>query len=501
MTLVEAILKPFLGRKQPQKTDEKIPEEKEISKIYDALDPDVIATGFFDNSGFTLNQPDKYSALKKQAEIINTYRNIASGAEVDEAISIIVNEATFNPETQFDSVYLDFDQNTKIPQNLQEKITEEFDDILNKLELDKNFYHLFYTYYVDGQLNLYLGYPDKNKENGFNSISLIDPINLYYDNTSSQWKYLEVDKNASYGNKATENLIFDKEEIVHINSGLFSGKLILSNLHKAIRPANLLKTSEDMLIPMRFSRSMSRRVFNVDVANLPENKVKQLMETYKNTYKYSNFFNVEEGTISKQIHTNSLVEDYWFPNRGGAKGTTVDTIDETGNLGEITDIQYFKQKLYKALKVPTSRISDSEATPEFDFSATSISQDELKFFSFISRIRAQFAELFYELMRRQLIYKGILKEEEWFTAKRDLTVVFRNQNIFYEKLEQEKITSRTNIFNTIKEDIGKIYSWEFALKKVLKMTDEEIRTQQEAIKKEKTDPIWKDFFQKEEEGY
>jgi len=506
MTLTEAIAKPFLSRKKEDENNDLSsipPEEKEKLSVYDSSDPDVIATGFFDNTAsLNMGMFDKPTVLKKQADYIRTYRTIANYPEVDEAITEIVNEAIFNPDTQYDSVAINFTQDSEIPQGIQDKISEEFRSILSKLNLDKNFYNFFYNYYVDGQIVFHVSYKEKNKDIGFATIKTLDPINLYYDMSSHKWKYEDTFEGPLYSRRqdnSKANLTFDKEEIIRIDSGIFSDKIILSNLHKAIRPANLLKTMEDMLIPMRFARSMSRRVFNVDVANLPENKVKQVMDTYKTTYKYSNFFNIDAGTISKQSHINSLVEDYWFPNRGGARGTSVDTIDETGNLGEIKDIIYLKQKLYVSLQVPVSRMSDSESTPEFDFNSTSISRDEMKFFAKISRLRTQFSEVFYELLRRQLIFKKVINESEWRTIQKDIFVKYSNQNVFYEKLEQERMSSRFAIFSSIREDVGKIYSWEYALKNILKMSDDEVISQSKQIEKEKKDPIYKRFYETQDE--
>jgi hypothetical protein len=236
----------------------------------------------------------------------------------------------------------------------------------------------------------------------------------------------------------------------------------------------MLKTLEDMLIPMRFSRSVSRRVFNVDASELPDSKVQALMNNYKNTYKYTNFYNVESGTISKQQHINSLVEDYWFPNRGGSKGTTVDTIDETGNLGETGDLEYFLKKLYKALKVPSSRIPGLDQQAEYDFGSTSISREEIKFYAFITRLRTQFSELFYELLRRQLIYKKKITESEWRTIKKDIYIKYATQNSFFEKMQQDLLSTRYDLYSKVKDEAGKLFSYEFLMKEILKFSTEEI---------------------------
>lgn len=508
MILTETLLKPFLARKKEKDFEKISSNPREIdstNSLYDTNDPDIIATGFFDNTAtFLNNQSDKATVLRKQADYIKTYREIANIPEVEEAINEIVNEAIFNPDTKYHSMDIDFSEETEIPDNLQDKIIKEFDIVLNKLNLEKNFYNLFYTYYVDGQLNIHLSYNEKNKDLGFTTIKTLSPMNLYFDNLSSKWKYLPFSDTASQMYNFNTNpevegdLEFDKEEIIRIDSGIFSDKIILSNLHKAIRPANMLKTLEDMLVPMRFSRSVSRRVFNVDVANLPESKVQQVMQNYKNTYKYTNFYNVEAGTITKQQHINSLVEDYWFPNRSGAKGTSVETLDESGNIGEITDILYFQKKLYKALRVPPSRFGDDNA--DFDFTAASMSREEIKFFAFISRLRTQFSELFYELLRRQLVFKGLVNESEWRQIQKDIFITYRNQNVFYENIKQDQLKTRYELYQGVKEDAGKIFSWEYILKEILQMTQEEYESQMDLITKEQKNPKFKAFYAKPDEG-
>ena len=201
------------------------------------------------------------------------------------------------------------------------------------------------------------------------SLKILDPIYLYYDYSKNKWIYhKEKDNNNFYNMNNRPSILdqniydteFSREEVVRIDSGIYEDKIILSDLYPAVKTANMLQTLEEMLIPMRFSRSVSRRVFNIDVANMNAKKAEEFIKKLQDRFKYKKFYDVKSGTISNQQHIASLTEDYWFPNRNGTKGTTVDTIDETGNLGETGDLDYFRKKLYGALKVPTNRLLGSE---------------------------------------------------------------------------------------------------------------------------------------------
>jgi len=262
----------------------------------------------------------------------------------------------------------------------------------------------------------------------------------------------------------------------------------------------MLNTLEDMLIPMRFTRSVSRRVFNVDVSNLNNKKAEEVMNKNQAKFKYKKFYDLNTGTISNQQHISSLTEDYWFPNRGGEKGTTVDTIDETGNLGELGDILYFKRKLYTSLKVPTNRINDEQpGDGSFDYDTTSIDREELKFFNFVSRLRQQFLELFYELLRRVVIIKGIATDEEWNELIPEMKIKFVSENKFFEKMEREHLDQSLSLFSSIEDLIGKYFSYEYVFKNVLKMSDDEIKIMTEQIESEKTNPLYKSFYSDSED--
>ena len=491
--LLEVLEKPFLYRDDKQETLTSTPELENIEMELDS----VVPTGFFDTGDgniYSGQGSKKQKSTQLQTELIQTYRKIAGSAEVSDAINEIVDEAIFSPGST-DILNMDF--GPEIPQEVKDKFADELKEIMTKVRLDKNIYTMFLTFYIDGQLNVHCAYNEDDLGAGIKKLSILTPFGLNFNYTKDKWEYTDLSHSQNQFASVTKTnaKVFDREEIIRIDSGIYSDNVILSNLHTAIKPANMLSTLEDMLIPMRFTRSVSRRVFNVDVSNLNNKKAEEVMKKNQAKFKYKKFYDLNTGTISNQQHVSSLTEDYWFPNRGGEKGTTVDTIDETGNLGELGDVLYFKRKLYTTLKVPTNRINDEgPGDGEFDFDTTSVNREELKFFNFISRLRNQFLELFYELLRRQVIAKGIATDSEWNELLPNMKIKFVSENKFFEKMAREELSASLDLYSTIEDLIGKYYSYEFVYKKVLKMSDEEITEMSEQIAKEKTDPIYGRFY-------
>jgi len=498
--LMEMLEKPFLTKNSDDNI--KLTSEPRIDDIEHSLE-DMVPTGFFDTGDTNIYSGQgskKQKQTQLQNELISSYRRIASTAEVADAVNEIVDEAIFSPGSA-DILNIDFLLET--PQEVKDKFAEELRDILNKVNLRKNIYSMFLTFYIDGQLNIHCAYDEADLGGGIKKLNILSPFGLNFNYSKERWEYVDLSHSQNQFTTTTrkESRHFDREEIIRIDSGIYSDNVILSNLHTAIKPANMLSTLEDMLIPMRFTRSVSRRVFNVDVSNLNNKKAEEVMKKNQAKFKYKKFYDLQSGTISNQQHISSLTEDYWFPNRGGEKGTTVDTIDETGNLGELGDVLYFKRKLYSTLKVPTNRIND-EGPGEggFDFDTTSINREELKFFNFISRLRNQFLELFYELLKRQVITKGIATEEEWEDLLKNMKIKFVSENKFFEKMEREHITESLSLYNDIEDMIGKYFSHSYVFKKVLKMSDEEITEMSEQIEQEKKDPLYARFYSDGDNG-
>lgn len=483
MNILEALERPFLSSKKiPVDNLSSFPREDDVIQNLD----DIIPTGFFDtiDNIYMNNEVKKQKRVKEQNELINNYRRIAMQPEVAGAISIITDEATFSPGS---TEIIEMDFGSDLPLSIKDILIEELKYLTSKMNLNKNIYSLFYGYYVDGQLNVHISYDNKHLQQGIQQLTVISPLNLQFNNTIDKWEYTEHGYSSTFirNDREANRIMFDKEEVIRVDSGIYSDGLILGNLHTAIKPANMLQTLEDMLIPMRFMRSVSRRVFNVDVSKLNNKKAEEVMNKNQAKFKYKKFYNLETGTISNQQHIASLTEDYWFPNRSGEKGTTVEMLDETGNLGQLDDIIYFKKKLYTSLNVPTARINDGEGTSEFDFAATAINREELKFFNFISRLRNQFLELFYGLLRRQIVSKGISTELEWEEIHKLFSIKFKSENKFFEKMEMDKLTSALTAYLDVEPLVGKYFSRTFVFKKLFGFSDDEIIVMMDEIEKEK----------------
>jgi len=491
--LMEMLERPFLSVPKSEENMSSTPTPEQIEQSLE----DIIPVGFLDTGDtniYSVSGSKKKKQTQLQNELIKTYRRIAATPEVADAIDEIVDEAVFSPGS--DEI-LNMDFNSDIPQEIKDKFAEELKDIMNKVKLNKNIYSMFLSFYIDGQLNIHCAYDEMDMGGGIKKLNILTPLGLSFNYTKNIWEYIDLSytQNQFSDRDQMKERYFSREEIIRIDSGIYNDNVILGNLHTAIKPANMLNTLEDMLIPMRFTRSVSRRVFNVDVSNLNNKKAEEVMKNNQAKFKYKKFYDLNTGTISNQQHVASLTEDYWFPNRGGEKGTTVDTIDETGNLGELGDVLYFKRKLYTSLKVPTNRLNDEGPSEgEFDFDTTSINREELKFFNFISRLRNQFLELFYELLKRQVISKGIAKEEEWNDLLPDIKIKFVSENQFFQKMERENLSQAIDMYSNIEALAGKYFSYNFIFKNIFKMSDEEITNMSEEIEKEKKDPRFAKFY-------
>lgn len=508
VNILENIKRPFLRRldlAKEKNTKSSTPDPRRVDS-FDLEDRsplgffDGYSDGFADNFNYFGDQSTLDRTLNIQKNWLANYRRIQRIPEVAAAIGEIVDEALFNQKGGEPFI---LELNADVPKNIEAKIREEFENILVKMNIKRNLYYLFEKFYVDGQLVLHLAYNIKGgqQKQGIQRIKVLNPANLFFDVKNNKWRYKDIldgtDSNilfsafSDYKDKYDQE--FDLEELIRIDSGIYEGRVILSDLHSAVKVANNLQTLEEMLVPMRFSRSVSRRVFNVDVANMNSKKAEEYLRNIQTKFKYKKFYDLESGQISNQQHVASLTEDYWFPNRGGVKGTTVDTIDETGNLGETGDIDYFRKKLYTALKVPLGRLGIDDKA-EFDFTSTNVSREELKFFNFVCRKRQQFSDLFVQLLRRQLISKKILTDKEFDDLKQDFKIIWVSENKFYERMNDEQLQQSIAMFRDYEELANKGWvSKEFLYKRVLKMSQEEIEEMQKQIKAEKSDNLYKDI--------
>ena len=471
--------------------------DKSVKTSHDSVNTSI---GFYDDSDDSSwsFRVSKLGALTQQADLIDDYRKVSNSPEGRMAVDEIVNEAIFVPGSN-ESLKITVNE-SKLTESTCTTLINTFNDIKSILDVEMYIGYLFEKWYVDGQLAIQIVYDNDDLSKGIVGFNVLDPKYLMFLKSRNCWVYA-VQRLNGFTQKKELHFDIDREyspeEIIFISSELFEAaqsdlagdgvNIIKSHLHSAIKVHNQLTSLEDMLIPMRFSRSVSRRVFNVDVGDLPATKAEAALNRIKDKFKYKKFYNVDNGTISNQMHIASLVEDYWFQNRDGSKGTTVDTLDESGNLGELGDIMYFRKKLYAALKIPMSRVGDevNGQAAEFDYSATQVSREEIKFFAFIQKLRKQFLKLYIEAMKRHMIYKGLVADEnEWNIIKRNITISFTKENIFLEQMETELLTQKIGLYSDVSELIGVEFSKAWTRKKILKLSDDEIKTMKEEIKKE-----------------
>ena len=484
------VLKPFLKNdKKPE-----LSSQVEPQNIINDLGSDYYHTSgsFFDSTSNYLGKSEQIDNTFRQAEKIKKYRSLATIPDVNDGLDEITNEIIFSLGKE-PPVKIDINQDNK---QLKEAIEEKFKDILKKMNIRRNFFSIVKKSYIDGQLKIHLGYNEKTRT--IDSIKMIDPCMLVYNPETELYRYVQ-DNSQMF--RQQEEITYSREEIVHSDFGLYENGIILSYLEYAIKPANMLKTLEDLLIPMRFSRSISRRVFNVDIGDLPNKRGLEVMNEYQMKFKYKKFYNTETGEVTNQQHITSMVEDYWFANRSGGKGTTVETIDETGNLGELGDILYFYKKLYKSMKIPMSRISmDPDSDGTFNYESTETSKEDLKFFMFISRCRIVYSEVLKEILKRECIYSKIIKDEkEWESIEDDIDVYFTNDNTFIDKMNLDNFIKRVEIFTGLQEQQGKLFPVEKVLKDLFKMDDEEIKDNFEAIEKERSNKLYAKFYETQDE--
>lgn len=454
---------------------------------------------FFDaenyNSGM-FSHYDISDIVFKQKDKIMKYRQLALTPDVTDAIDEIVNEVVFSYDDQMPLKISVNDENEKIVKAIGEK----FNKILKLVDIRRNLFQIVKNSYIDGQIIMHIAYDKKNTKGGIRAIKMIEPSMLYFDPKTKTYKYM-VDERGSTTRYKQTDLEYSIEELVREDFGLYDGRVNLSYLEYAIKPANMLRTLEDLLVPLRFSRSISRRVFNVDIGDLPNKRGAEVMREYQGKFKYKKFYNNETGEVSNQQHITSMVEDYWFANRSGGKGTTVDVLDESGNLGELNDILYFAKKLYRAMKIPSSRVDiNPDGDKEFNYDDTRTTKEDMKFFMFISRVRQVYSSLFKEILKREVISTGIMNEAEWDDRESSISVQFVNENKFIEKMKLDNFMRAMEIYQSAAEHQGKLFSITKILSDIFHMSEEQIIDEFNAIKKEETNPLFAKFYGGTEDG-
>jgi hypothetical protein len=440
-------------------------------------------------------QGDKFQSDR---DLIMKYRSISQYPEVDMAIEDICNEAITYENGVVVKLNLD---NLDQADNVKDLIMEEFDRILNLTNFSATAYETFRRWYIDGRLFYHVIINDGKTDAGILELRQIDPTRIRKIKEIEKVKdpktgadlqkegeeyYLYQDEILA-GN--SEGLKIHPDAIIQVNSGLLNDERnkVVGYLNKALKPLNQLSMMEDSLVIYRISRAPERRIFYIDVGNLPKGKAEEYLNNTMNKYRNKIVYDPTTGNLKdEKVHRN-IMEDFWLPRREGGRGTEIDTLPGGSNLGEIEDIQYFQNKLYRALNIPMSRLQEADA---FSIGRSSeITRDELKFQKFIDRCRSKFSTLFYEALKRQLILKKIIVPSDWVNIREEISVEYSRDNYYAELKDGEILKERIEMIQMMDEYIGMFWSKEWIRRNILKLTDEDIK---QIAKDNKKDPLDKD---------
>ena len=436
---------------------------------------------------------DLDGTVRTEAELVTKYREMALQPECDAAIDEIVNESISIDEEKIVDINL---EDLKISPNVHKAIREEFKTCLKLLDFNKYGYDIYRRWYVDGRLYYHVVIDDKNPRDGIKELRYVDPRKIRKIREVAKKKiqagntgdaviskvvneyFIFNDKGFSYGNKtvgpSTTGLKIAKDSVLYIVSGLTDnqGTMVLSYLHKAIKALNQLRTLEDSLVIYRLARAPERRIWYIDVGNLPKMKAEQYVRDIMVKHKNRLIYDSSTGEVRDDRKFMTMLEDYWLPRREGNRGTEVTTLPGGQTLGQMDDVLYFQKKFLQTLSVPISRLN-SDALFSLG-RATEISRDELKFDRFIVRLRSKFSILFTKLLEKQVVLKGIMTIEEFNNLAADIKYDFAKDNYFTELKNAEITENRVNLARNIQDMAGKYYSHHWIRKNILQQSDDEI---------------------------
>ena len=439
---------------------------------------------------------DLEGKAKNEGELVTKYRQMALQPECDSAVQDVVNEAIVVTEDS-GPVEIVLDK-LDYPENIKKKIHEEFEAIMKLLDFNNNAYDLFRKWYVDGRLYHHIVIDEKNPRQGIKDLRYIDPRKIRKIKESLKEKdartgatvfkgmneyYLYNAGGVNSSNQA-QGVKIAKDSISYCHSGLLDERnsMIYSYLHKAIKPLNQLRMLEDAVVIYRLARAPERRVFYIDVGNLPKMKAEQYMRDMMVKHKNKLIYDASTGEVRDDRKFMTMLEDFWLPRREGGRGTEITTLPGGQSLGEMDDVDYFRRKLYKSLNVPITRM---DAENQFNLGrASEITRDELKFNKFVMRLRNRFSILFSDLLEIQLALKGVITRGEWKEMKQDIYYDFQEDNHFTELKDTEIMQGRLQILGDVDNFVGKYFSEDWIRKNVLRMTEEEIKDEQKQIDKE-----------------
>ena len=431
---------------------------------------------------------------KDNLQNIRQYRAVATHPEVDAAIEDIVNESVISGEGE-SSISLTMDKVEGLSESLKKQINEEFENVVSMLNFNDLGHDIFRRWYVDGRIYHHLVVDEKNLKLGIQEIRPVDATKIrkvkevkkkkdpvtgasLIDNVNEFYIYQEKPGGTNQGVKLST------DSVSYVTSGLLDvdRKRVVSHLHKALKPINQLRMMEDSLVIYRLARAPERRIFYIDVGNLPRGKAETYMKDIMARYRNKLVYDADTGKIRDDRKHMSMLEDFWLPRREGGRGTEISTLPGGENLGQIDDIVYFQKRLYRSLNVPINRL---EQEAQFSLGrSTEISRDEVKFQKFVDRLRNRFGMLFTEILKKQLIMKALITEEDWDQWKNDISIDYIRDNHFTELKDAELLANRLQTLDQVQQYVGEFFSKEYVMKNILMLDDDGMKQMKDQIAQE-----------------
>ena len=484
--------------------------QKDVVQVQPPEQPSfALPTPALDDGAVTITQNAYYGtyvdlegAVRNELELITRYREMANHPELEMAIDDIVNEAISHDESgKTVDIILD---KLKQPEAVKKKIIAEFENILKMLNFGNLSDDLFKRWYIDGRIYYHVVVDEKRPQEGIQELRYIDPRKIRKVREIQKERdpktganiikslaeyYVYNDRGTTtqtFSANVTQGLRIAPNSIINVNSGLMDAKntFVISYLHKAIKPLNQLRMIEDAVVIYRISRAPERRIFYIDVGNLPKGKAEQYLRSIMTQYRNKLVYDASTGEIRDERKHMSMLEDFWLPRREGGKGTEITTLPAGQKLGEMEDVKYFQKKLLNALNVPVSRLEPNDGGLMGLGRSTEVTRDEVKFAKFVQRLRNKFSQLFDHALKIQCVLKGICSSEEWDEFREEIYYDYIKDNNFTELRDAELLRERVNTATMMEPFIGRYFSSTWVKKNVLQMTDEEIEKMQKEIEEE-----------------
>ena len=447
------------------------------------------------------------SGSKDNYQLVMKYRGVAMHPECDAAIEDIVNEAIVIDDDS-PGVSLELDE-IEASENIKKQISEEFENILRMLNFSEDGHDIFRRWYVDGKIYHHLVVDPSNEKMGIQDIRFIDAPKMrkvkevkkkkdpatnaeVIENVKEYYVYQESPGKGGAGSVHTaqnrQAVKFTEDSISYVTSGLLDEKRskVLSHLQKVIKPVNQLRMMEDSLVIYRLARAPERRIFYIDVGNLPKGKAEEYMKNIMAKYRNKLVYDANTGDLRDDRKHMSMLEDFWLPRREGNRSTEISSLPGGDNLGQIDDIIYFQKRLYKALNVPMQRL-DQENNGFSIGRSTEISRDEVKFQKFIDRLRNRFSHLFLKILKKQLVLKKVITEADWSKWERDIRIDYNRDNHFAELKESEILKERIQTLDMVSQYVGEYFTKDWVMRNVLKLSEEDMKELEDKVEDEQDD--------------